>query len=107
MKNELERLEEFIKNCGKASEIKRVLAVQNDVLGKPRPHIAVLLGVHPSFVSKWRIIYDEYGVEGLYSQHQGGSPRALLGNENLTAIYAHIRSHTVFGVNHFISSLSI
>ena len=95
-------IDDFIKNSSKAAEIKRALAVKQDLLGKPRTEIADFLGVHPSFTSKWRLIYDEYGVEGLYSQHKGGSPKAFLKEEELQLVYRHIRSHKVFGPDQLI-----
>jgi putative transposase len=98
-------LDDFIKTSGKSAEIKRALAVKQDLLGKPRPQIAEFLDVHPSFVSKWRLIYNEYGVEGLYSQHKGGSPRAFLQEEELKLVYAHIRSHKLFGPDELIAYL--
>lgn len=89
-------LDNFIKHCGNSAEIKRGLAVKQDLAGKPRIQIAELLSVHPTFVSKWRLIYDEYGVDGLYSTHQGGAPRSFLTKEHRSQTLAHIQSHEVF-----------
>jgi putative transposase len=90
-------LDAFIKQCGNSAEMKRGLAVKQDLEGKGRPQIAAMLSVHPAFVSKWRLIYDEYGVEGLYSMHQGGSPRSFLTEEQRRETLVHIRSHEIFG----------
>lgn len=90
-------LDDFIKRCDDSAEIKRGLAVKQDLEGKARPQIADILSVHPSFISKWRLIYDEFGVEGLYSTHQGGAPRSFLTEEQREQTLAHIGLHTIFG----------
>jgi putative transposase len=90
-------LETFIKECGNSAEIKRGLAVKQDLEGKPRPQIAGILSVHPAFISKWRLIYDEYGVDGLYSTHQGGTPMSFLTAGQRSETLAHIGLHEIFG----------
>ena len=90
-------LDDFIKQCGNSAEIKRGLAVKQDLEGKPRVQIADILSVHPAFVSKWRLIYDEFGVNGLYSTHQGGAPRSFLTGEQRKQTLTHIGLQTIFG----------
>ena len=90
-------LDDFIKQCGNLAEMKRGLAVKQDLEGKGRPEIASILSVHPAFVSKWRLIYDEHGVDGLYSMHQGGAPKSFLTQYQRSQTLAHIRSHEIFG----------
>lgn len=91
-------LEELIRTSPKPLEVKRGIAVKQDLAGKNRNLIAEILSVSVKFVSKWRIIYDEHGVNGLESAHQGGAPRAFLDSETKPKVLAHIRSHEVFGV---------
>lgn len=90
-------LDDFIKQCGNSAEIKRGLAVKQDLEGKPRVQIADILSVHPAFVSKWRLIYDEFGVDGLYSTHQGGAPRSFLTREQRKQTLTHIGLQAIFG----------
>lgn len=90
-------LEDLVKRSAKSREIKRGLAVQRDLAGQSRKLIAEVLGVCLSFVSKWRLIFDEYGVNGLISTHQGGASRAFLKTEQKEKVLAHIRSQEVFG----------
>lgn len=91
-------LEDLIRNSPHAAEIKRGIAVKQDLAGKSRKVIADILSVTEAFVSKWRKIYDEFGVNGLQSIHQGGTPRALLNEAQRKEIIAHIRKFEVFGL---------
>lgn len=98
-------LEDLIKRSAKAAEIKRGIAIKQDLAGKRRKLIAEVLSVTEAFISKWRLIYDEYGVNGLVSAHQGAKPRAFLSEEKKAAVLAHVRSHTVFGFSDLVSYL--
>jgi hypothetical protein len=49
-------LEELIKRSPKPAEVKRGIAVKQDLAGKPRKMIAAVLSVSAAFISKWRII---------------------------------------------------
>lgn len=91
-------LEELIKRSPKPAEVKRGIAVKQDLAGKSRKLIAEILSVSVKFISKWRIIYDEYGVDGLESIHQGGKPRAFLDDEAKSKVLKHIQAHEVFSV---------
>ncbi len=92
-------LEDLIKHSGKPAEIMRGLAVKQDLAGQNRKTIGEILSVSVGFISKWRIIYDECGVNGLTSLHQGGKPRAFLNEEQKAEVLAHIYSHEVFGLS--------
>jgi putative transposase len=98
-------LEDLIKRSPKPSEVKRGIAVKQDLAGKSRKLIGDILAVSRSFVSKWRIIYEEYGVNGLVSAHQGAKPRAFLSDEKKAEVLAHIQQHSVFGRGELASYL--
>lgn len=95
-------LEDLIKHSCKPAEVKRGIAIKQDLAGKSRKLIGEILSVTEAFISKWRIIYDEHGVNGLISLHQGAKPRAFLTAEKKAEVLAHIRSHTVFGSSDLI-----
>lgn len=90
-------LDTFLKSGIKLAEIKRCLAVQQDLAGKRRKEIASFLSVTSAFVSKWRLIYDEYGSEGLRSNHQGGKPRAFLNEADRSKVIEHLKQQELFG----------
>lgn len=90
-------LDDLISNSPKSAEVQRGIAVKQDLLGKKRSEIASILDKTEAFISKWRLIYNEYGVNGLQSMHQGGKSQSLLSAEERSAILLHIQSHEVFG----------
>jgi putative transposase len=92
-------LEDLASRSPKPLEVKRGIAVKQDLAGKSRNLIADVLSVSVKFISKWRLIYDEYGVNGLVSTYQGGSPRSFLDEEQKSETLLHIRSHEVFGLS--------
>ena len=54
-------------------EIKRALAVKMILHGLSTEIICVLLNVSDSFVSKWKIIYENQGASALQLQYKGGT----------------------------------
>jgi transposase len=94
-----EDLDDLIKNSPKSSEIHRAIAVKQDLADMPRKTVAALLNKSVNFVSKWRLIYDEYGVNGLISLHQGGASRAFLKAEQRQAVLSYIQSQEVIMVS--------
>jgi transposase len=100
-------LEDLLKRSPKPLEVKRGLAVKQDLAGKSRKLIAEILSVTEAFISKWRIIYEEYGVNGLQSAYQGAKPRAYLSEEKKAEVLAHISSHQVFGFSELVAYLQI
>ena len=93
-----ETLEDLIERSPKHSEVKRGIAVQQDLAGKSRNSIAGILSISVKSISKWRLIYDEHGVDGLISAHQGAKPRAFLNETQKASVLAYIRSQEVFGI---------
>jgi len=69
----MEMLQEFIRTTRDARELKRALAVQNTVAGRPRADVAAELGCAVAFVDKWRWIYDRQGVAGLRLGYKGST----------------------------------
>lgn len=90
-------LEDLINRSPKPAEVKRGIAVKQDLTGKSRVLIGDILSVSASFISKWRRIYDEFGADGLISLYQGAKSRAFLSDEKKAEVLAHIKSHSVFG----------
>ena len=82
------------------------MAVKQDLANKDRQVIADILSISVSFISKWRLIYEEFGADGLRSLHQGAKPRAFLSQEQKTAVLAHIGRHTVFGYQELVAHLA-
>lgn len=54
-------------------EMKRALAVKMSIGDFPTQEICDLLNVSDSFVSKWKIIYENGGAEALRLQYRGGT----------------------------------
>jgi putative transposase len=61
-------LDDFLAAC---RECKRAFAVKLDLQGYSSPFIEELLDVSGSFIRKWRIQYEKYGIGRLYLQYQG------------------------------------
>jgi transposase len=85
-------IDEFIRSSPTSSELIRAMAVKQDLQGTPRKIIASVLGKSLSFICKWRSIYEEHGIAGFYSVHQGGSPRAFLSEGQRAEVTAYIAS---------------
>jgi transposase len=99
-------LDDLIQRSHKSTEVKRAQAVKQDLANKNRQTIADILEVSVSFISKWRLIYEQFGAEGLRSLHQGAKPRAFLSEQQKAAVLAHISSHTVFGYSDLVAYLT-
>lgn len=64
-------LENFIVGNPDPRELKRALAVRMLIEGICRKTIQTILGVSSPFISKWKINYALYGIEGLLLNHRG------------------------------------
>jgi putative transposase len=64
-------LKEFIHTTKDSRELKRALAVQNTLEGRPWAAVAKELGVGRDFIGKWRRRYRQHGIEGLHMGYQG------------------------------------
>ena len=61
----MEELKTFIHTTRDSRELKRALAVQNTLEGRPWKGVAQELGVGRAFIGKWRQRYERHGVDGL------------------------------------------
>ncbi len=61
-------IDKFLAEC---RECKRALAVKLDLMGFASPFIEELLNVSASFIRKWRVRYQKYGIDSLYVQYKG------------------------------------
>lgn len=64
-------LAEFLKQVKDIREYKRAQAVKLDLECYPRKLTAQVLSVSVNFVSKWRVRFNQDGVEGLRLTHKG------------------------------------
>jgi putative transposase len=69
----MDALQEFIRTKRDSRELKRALAVQNTLAGRPWAEVASELGVTESFISKWRARYKHGGVEALRLGYKGSA----------------------------------
>lgn len=66
-------LQKFIQSTKDSRELKRALAVQNTLAGRPRAEVAAELGVKESFIGMWRWRYKHDGIAGLSVGYQGST----------------------------------
>jgi putative transposase len=66
-------LDVFLAEKRDSREFKRVVAVKMALKGYLYEAICDILNVQPSFVSEWKKIYLEHGVEGLLLKYKGSS----------------------------------
>lgn len=67
----LEELTRLIQNNPDPRELKRALAVRMAIQGYVYYEICAVLGVSVGFISKWKLIYQEQGINGLKFKHPG------------------------------------
>ena len=68
----MKTLEDII-DAPESLEVKRALAVKMFLLDFKTEDICKLLNVSDSFVSKWKIIYENEGASALKVNYQGGT----------------------------------
>lgn len=64
-------LQAFIQTARDTRELKRALAVQNTLAGRPWAEVAAELGVKKSFIGTWRWRYKRDGIAGLSVGYRG------------------------------------
>lgn len=64
-------LQHLIRTTRDGREVKRALAVQSVVEGRPRATVARELGSSVPWVDKWRGRYKKFGIDGLKVGHKG------------------------------------
>jgi putative transposase len=77
-------------------EVKRALAVKMITSNFKTEQICSLLNVSASFVSKWRIIYEDQGVEALCVKYQGGT--GFLTPLQRDEIFCHLKDKPYYSV---------
>jgi putative transposase len=74
-------------------EVKRALAVKVIILGFKTEDICALLNVSDSFVSKWKIIYENEGADALKLNYKGGT--GFLTEDQRYEIICYLRNKTI------------
>lgn len=69
----MEDLQHLIHTTRDVREVKRALAVQHTLEGRPRATIAKEFGYTVAWVGKWRWRYGKYGIDGLKVGHKGST----------------------------------
>lgn len=67
-------LDQFLKDCDEAREMKRALAVKMALLGIPYRLISVWLNVSKSFITTCKKKFRQYGIIGLKLAYKGRKP---------------------------------
>lgn len=77
-------------------EVKRALAVKMINSNFKTDEISLLLNVSASFVSKWKIIYEDQGVEALSVNYKGGT--GFLTSLQRDEIFCHLKDKPYYSV---------
>jgi putative transposase len=73
-------------------EVKRALAVKMIILGFKTEDICALLNVSDSFISKWKVIYENEGIDALKLNYKGGT--GFLTEDQRYEIICYLRTKT-------------
>lgn len=92
----MDALQEYIQTTRDSRELKRALAVQNTLAGRPWADVAEELGVKESFISKWRARYKHGGVEALRLGYKGSA--GYLQPQEKQAVMAWIHQQATWNV---------
>jgi transposase len=94
----MDAIQEFIHTDLDGRELKRALAVQNTLAGRPWAEVADELGVKESFISKWRVRYKHGGVEALRLGYTGST--GYLQSQEKQAVIDWIKGQKTWDVQH-------
>ena len=83
-KAQIKSLVNFMENHPDSREMKRALAVKFALQGYGYKKISSLLNVSKSFVSKWKKIFQDSGIEGLMLKHKGAKKKLTSVQESET-----------------------
>jgi transposase len=92
----VQSLETIINESQDAREVKRALSVKMGMLGITPAMISQILNVSLQYVSKWKIIYEAEGAEGLGLGYQGS--QGYLTDQEREAVIAWINGHETLSV---------
>jgi putative transposase len=90
-------LQQFIQAAKDSRELKRALAVQNTLAGRPWAEVAAELGVKASFIGTWRWRYKRDGIACLSLAYQGST--GYLTTAEKTAVITWIQKQKRWDVN--------
>jgi transposase len=93
----MEDLQHLIQTTHDVREVKRALAVQNTLSGRPRVTVAQELGYTVAWVDKWRGRYRKDGIDGLKVGHKGSV--GYLTPSQRTAITTWLRTQEQWNVH--------
>jgi transposase len=89
-------LDTIINESKDAREVKRALSVKMGMTGIAPAMISQVLNVSLQYVSKWKVIYEAEGAEGLGLGYQGS--RGYLTDQEREAVIAWIGGHETLSV---------
>ncbi len=89
-------LEEIIANSKDTREVKRALAVKMIVQGFEGYQIEGILQVSSSFISKWKLIYEAEGAEGLLLKYIG--KKSYLDEDSRQEVISFLKQKKTFSV---------
>jgi putative transposase len=89
-------LEAIINESKDAREVKRALSVKMGMAGMPSAMISQVLNVSLQYVSKWKVMYEAEGAEGLGLGYQGS--QGYLTDQEREAVMAWINGHETLSV---------
>lgn len=95
-------LEDII-NGAESREIKRALAVKMVIFGFKVKDICSVLEVSDSFVSKWKVIYESKGAEGLRLHYKGG-PKFLTDSQQ-REIFSYLKDRPCYSLEELMDLL--
>ena len=93
-------LNEFLKEPHDSREFKRAFAVKLALLGYDYTFIAEMLCVDLSFISKWKRIFHEHGIDALLLQYTGYHGR--LTTEQRQAVIDWIKAQNTWNIDALI-----
>ena len=93
-------LNEFLKEPHDSREFKRALAVKMALLGYDYTFIAGILCIDLSFISKWKRIFQEQGIDALLLQYTGYQGR--LTTEQRQSIIDWIKAQNTWDIDALI-----
>ena len=89
-------VDEIITESRDAREVKRALSVKMGMTGITPTVISQVLNVSLQYVSKWKVIYETEGAEGLGLGYQGG--QSYLSIQEREAVITWINRHETLSV---------
>lgn len=99
----MEELTDFIQANPDSRELKRALAVQMVKQNMAYSKIKEVLQVSISFISKWKKIYNEQGVEGLILKYKGS--KSYLDKEQRTSVISWLQQKNYWHLQELVTEI--